>query len=287
VPHRTSAGAVAAAVLAAGVPTESLLRMAERPEVLAREIELATGRRPSGRRVPIAWPGSLLLGLTGLAASDPRHRAASLVGFLPRGVKSNDEIRGLVREAAQGGWPSAPRTLINACDYRTGQRLTFGAAGAPPAAFADAVTASAAVPGWYQPVHIGDRRYVDGGLKSFTNADVLRDEAVDVVLCLAPFSSTESGGKADTAVFGALRRAAHWRLEREVRELRAQGKQVVILEPCQEDLRCMGLNVMERRHSRAVVDTARATTGARIGRLLADVELPATAEPRLRATRAA
>jgi NTE family protein len=284
----TSAGAVAAAVLAAGVPTESLLRMAEHPDVLAAESERATGRRPSGRRrVPRAWPGSLLLGLTGLAATDPRHRASSLVGFLPRGIKSNDEIRGLVREAAEPGWPSAPRLLINACDYGTGRRTTFGAADAPSASLADAVTASAAVPGWYEPVTIEDRRYVDGGLASFTNADVVADEDVDVVLCLSPFSSTESGGPADAALFGALRRAMHWRLEREVRGLRAGGKQVVVVEPCREDLQCMGLNVMERSHSRAVVETARTSVRARIGRLLAGVELPAANAPGLRASRAA
>src|SRR4051794_13147240 len=169
----TSAGSVAAAVHAAGVPTDSLLEMAEDQDVLDAAITRATGRPPGRRSVPLAWPGPLAPGLPGLVAPDPRHRLSSLTGFVPRGVKPGEEIRGLVHDAARRGWPSTTRLLINACDYRTGRRVTFGADGAPEATLADAVVASAAVPGYYEPVRIGGRRYVDGGLASFNNADVV------------------------------------------------------------------------------------------------------------------
>ncbi len=280
----TSAGAIAAAVLAGGSPTEELLALAERPELLAERIEEATGKPAERRRIPMAWPGSLALGLTGLAAVNPRRRLTSLIGFVPSGSASTGEIRGLVHDAALAGWPTTPKLLINACDYRTGRRVTFGADGAPEASLSDAVAASAAVPGWYRPVQIGGRAYVDGGLISFTNADVVAPEQPDVVLCLSPFSSTETGGSRDGAIFGALRRGAHRRLEQELTRLRAGGAEVAAIEPTHEDLRCMGLNVMERGHARAVVETARTTTRARLDELLSGIELPAptTAAPRLR-----
>jgi NTE family protein len=207
----TSAGAVAACVVAAGVPASRLLAMAEDQRVLDAAIARATGGLPPRRHWPRAWPGSLALGLTGLVASDPRHRAASLVGFLPRGFKTGDDIRGLTHHAVRHGWPRHTKLLVHACDYRSGRRVTFGADGAPPASLADAVVASAAVPAYYRPVRIGDRDYIDGGTLSMTNADAVAAERPDVVICMSPFSSREIGTKRDSALLGPLRRAASWR----------------------------------------------------------------------------
>ena len=48
----------------------------------------------------------------------------------------------------------------------------------------DAVAASCAVPVVWPPVTIGDRRFMDGGVGSSANVDVVTD--VDVVVMLAP-----------------------------------------------------------------------------------------------------
>lgn len=263
----TSAGAVAAAVRAAGVPAERLLEMAEDQEVLDAAITRATGRSRGRRSLPLAWPGSLALGVTGLVATDPRHRLASLAGFVPRGIKPGDEIRGLVHEATRGGWP-ARRLLVNATDFRSGRRVSFGGPAAPAASLADAVVASAAVPGYYKPVRIGGRQYVDGGLVSFSNAGVVAPYAPDVVLCLSPFSTPSSGD-----VLAPLRRAAAWQLRREAQRLEASGAHVVLIEPTGDDLRAMGVKVMDRARSRLVHAAARETTAARIGALLAGADL--------------
>src|SRR3954462_11219074 len=77
----TSAGAVAAAVLASGRPMRDLLAYAQDPSALAAAAPRPpTDRphRPAGR----SWPGSLILGATGLLATSPRHRLSSLAGFL-------------------------------------------------------------------------------------------------------------------------------------------------------------------------------------------------------------
>ena len=52
----------------------------------------------------------------------------------------------------------------------------FGREGAPQAELADAVAASCAIPGFYHPVEIGGRRYVDGGIYSTSNLDLVRDQ---------------------------------------------------------------------------------------------------------------
>ena len=268
----TSAGAVVATVLAAGRDPASLLRYAEDEDALAAAVSRATAGRERVHGGP-PWPGSLALGLTGLLATDPRHRVASLVGFLPSGRRSTDDIRGLTHEAVAPGWPRRTELWLHACDFRTGERVTFGRADAPQVDLADAVAASCAVPGLYAPVTIDGRRYVDGGLWSFTNADALADAGCDVVVCLAPFASRAPGSLLTGAVFGAVRGAMAVRLGREARRLRDAGAQVATIELCATDVRAMGLNPMDKSRSRRVLETARASVAERLPRALAGVEL--------------
>src|SRR4051794_8151937 len=167
------------------------------------------------------------------------ERISSLAGFLPRGLRANDEVRGVIHEAVAGGWPAERELWLHACDYRTGERVTFGRPGGPVATLEDAVAASCAVPGYYRPVRIADRSYVDGGLWSLTNADTLVGERCDVVLCFAPLSSYRLGALRDGAVGGARGGAAATRLRREVKALERDGARVVVIEPASADLRAM------------------------------------------------
>jgi len=269
----TSAGAVAAAVLTGGVPPRRLLQYAEDDGAM----HAAAPSAMNGRSLVVptrAWPGSLALGLTGLTSLSPWQRVSSVAGLLPSGRRPTDEIQGLVDDMVPGGWPAHTELWLHACDYRTGERVTFGAPGAPEAKLGCAVAASAAVPAYYEPVCIGGRRYVDGGLWSFTNADALANAECDLVVCLAPFSSSARDSITGTAALGAARAATRLRLRQEIRQLRNAGTEVVIVEPTSGDLRAMGLNPMKRQHSRAVLDTAYASAVESIPPLLAGVELP-------------
>ncbi len=275
----TSAGAVVAAVLASGAPLRDLLVYAEDQDALDGAMARATAGR-ARQSAGLAWPGSLLLAATGLLATSPRHRLSSLAGFLPRGLRRTDEVRGLVHDAVGDGWPDAPELWVHACDYATGRRVTFGRPGQPEADLADAVVASCAVPGYYHPVRIGGRRYVDGGLWSFTNADALVDAGCDVVLCLTPFATTAVRGPVlDTALFGAARGATALQRRREVRALERSGAQVAVLDPCGEDLEAMGLNPMDRGRSRRTIETAARTVAERLPEVLDGIEL--TSRPRV------
>lgn len=244
----------------------------------------------AGGTVGIAWLFGALAALRRQTGWDPasadilaHHRLASLLGFLPRGHRSTGDIRGLSHEAVRDGWPSHTRLWVNACDYKTGRRITFGRPGALDAELKDAVAASCAVPGYYAPVRIGRRSYADGGLWSFTNADVLAGEGCDLVICLWPTSSRERGSVLDTAVCGLLRRSVGGRLAREAETLRAEGTSVVTLQPSAADLHAMGVTPMGISRSRHVVETAAASLA---GRLAAGLDrLTPAVEPARRTAR--
>lgn len=274
----TSAGAVVATVLAADHDPCDLLVYGEQPDALNAAIARARrGCAPEPRTLPL--PVSLRLGVSGLLNPDIRR----LSGFLPTGVVSGDEIRGLTHEAASIGWPTHCELWLNACDAVSGGHVTFGRRGTPEVPLADAVVASCAVPGYYRPVSIGGGRFVDGGVRSLTNADLLAGERCDIVIVMSPFSSTQRGPLLDTALFGLPRRAAAIQTAREIALLREAGSQVVCIQPTSADIKAMGLNPMERAHSRHVMDTATASTAALLPDMLGDIDLIAPPARPLRA----
>ena len=264
----TSAGAIVATVLAADHDPCDLLVYGEQPDILKAAIARANhGRAPEPRTLPL--PASLRLGLSGLLNPDTRR----LSGFLPTGVVSSDEIRGLTHEAASHGWPTRRELWLNACDAQTGRLVTFGRPGTPAVPLADAVVASCAVPAYYRPVSIGGRRYIDGGVRSLTNADLLADQGCDIVIVMSPFSSMQRGPLLDTALFGVPRRATALQTAREIARLQEAGSEVVCIQPTGADIKAMGLNPMERAHSRRVMDTATASVAALLPGALGEIDL--------------
>ena len=78
-------------------------------------------------------------------------------------------------------WPDRPM-MLPAVDAETGEPVIFTKDSG--AALVDAVAASCAVPGIWPPVTIGGRRYIDGGVRSSTNADLAR--GFDRILVIVP-----------------------------------------------------------------------------------------------------
>jgi NTE family protein len=136
--------------------------------------------------------------------------------------------------------------------------VAFGRGDAPRSDLADAVAASCAIPGFYRPVDIAGRRYVDGGLWSTSNLDVLRDEGLDLVICLNPTSSLHPPHAWNPAerIAHAVRRGSGRRLGWEARKLRQAGTELVLVQPTREDLDVMGVNLMSTRRRHEVIETA-------------------------------
>ena len=80
-------------------------------------------------------------------------------------------------------WPE--RALkITAINATTGELVVFDRASNVP--LVSAIAASCAVPGVWPPATIGDQRYIDGGTRSFTNADQAAGHDRVVILLPVP-----------------------------------------------------------------------------------------------------
>jgi NTE family protein len=272
----TSAGSMMGGLLASGVPPwfmvahskgdsfEGLTGADGRPAATADRAAGATFRLHKGP--PPIGPGSWKLIAHSLSAPN-RHRTTAMVaGWLPRGFISTEPLKDTIRRVVPQGWAEHPNLWIVACDYATGRRVAFGRDDAPDADLADAVAASCAIPGFYYPVTIGGRRYVDGGTWSTSNLDILRNEKLDLVICLNPTSSLYPPLHWNPAerVAAAARTLSGRRLGSEAKKLRAKGTGVVLIQPTDEDLEAMGPNLMSRRNRNPVIDTAIRTVSAQL-----------------------
>ncbi len=278
----TSAGSMVGSLLAAGLPPwfmvahsagESFEGMAD-----ARGHQAADADRSGGavfRRDPGALPlvpGSPRLVLRSLLRPH-RHTPAGFVsGWLPRGMISSDPLREIIRSSVPGEWTVHPNHWVVACDYSSGRRVCFGRRGAPRAKLEDAVAASCAIPGLYRPVRIGEHNYVDGGIWSTSNADVLRGKDLDLVICLNPTSTLHPVRALNpvNAVSLVFNRASGRRLGSEAKRLHLEGTNTVLVQPMHEDLQAMGINLMSRKNRNDVIAVARETVAAQL------------AEPRVR-----
>lgn len=200
--------------------------------------------------------------------------------LLPAGKVDITERANLIDDLVGGAWPAG--LLVCAVRRRDGARVVFGRPGSPPAPLSRAVAASCAIPGYFAPIPVHGVEYIDGGVYSPSNADVLRDERLDLVVIVSPMSA--ANGRAAT-LDALYRYGVHRRLEREVRKLRATGTKVVRIEPGPHALAAMGLNAMaEDRSDRVVqaafVEAGRYASQARIdGRLAPLVTRPGRRRP--------
>jgi len=259
----TSAGSVLAAALRCRASMDEIVawQCGDASGVLAASMALAAQDGPLPPW-PQLRPGSLPLARAALFLQVPPWVGAS--GWLPHGRGQHVALRSLVgalqarhRLDAARAWADG-RTWLAAMDYDTGRRVLFGRPGAPRASLADAVVASCSIPGWYEPARIGDRRYVDGGVRSSTSLGALAGTDVQEVYVLAPMASTEPDHPLQP----------HLRLERRVRQLfthallrqartlGGQGKRVTVVTPGPRDLAVMGANLMDPRRRQDVLEVS-------------------------------
>jgi NTE family protein len=146
-------------------------------------------------------------------------------------------------------WPDRP-LLVTAVDAHTGDDIVFDRASGVP--LVDAIAASCAVPGVWPPVTIGGRRFIDGGMRSFTSADLAAGH--ERVLVLAPMPDVQiplAGGLSDEIA------------------LLEEHSRVLVIAPDEPSLSAMGRNPLDpatrapsagagRRQAAALADAARA-----------------------------
>jgi NTE family protein len=263
----TSAGAMIAGLCAAGVPPWFMLAHST-----SESSEDGDRSRSGGavfrlhRAIPAVGPGSWRLAIASLARPYRYSPAAIVAAWLPQGVISSDPLRDTIEQVAGGGWAPHPNLRIIACDHDTGRRVAFGHPDAPKARLADAVAASCAIPGFYRPVRIDGRRYVDGGVASTSNLDVVADHGLDLVICLNPTSSLHAPHPRTVGerAAAALRQFSGRRLQDEARRVRASGTDVVLIQPTVHDLDAIGSNLMSAKRRNHVIEVAAGTVSSHL-----------------------
>jgi NTE family protein len=171
----TSAGSVVGSQLTSGIAVEDLY---------ARQLEPPTQER-------VARMTRSVLARYGLAMLRARRDGVAFrrrVGELARKAAdagltpTEDERRAAIASRLPSTeWPER-RFVVTAVDAESGEFTTFTRdSGVELLA---AVGASCAVPGVYPPVTIGGRRYIDGGMRSSSNADLA--DGYDRIVVLAP-----------------------------------------------------------------------------------------------------
>jgi len=177
----TSAGAAVAAQLLSGTPLATLYDRHVFPEGPSTEI----AAQLDVEKMMKDW-GALL----GSHEPGPGLRAAIGRYALTAGTPSERERRAVIEARLPSHeWPDKDLRIV-VVDAATGEDRVITRDDDVP--LVDAVAASCAVPGIWPPVTIGDRRYIDGGVRTSANVDLA--EGHDVVLVLAPvgdFSTSE------------------------------------------------------------------------------------------------
>lgn len=265
----TSAGSITGAVLRAGLPAPDLLnRQLGRP--LTAEGSALLGpladvqppkiNRPDLRRIPRAV--SAPLAVVRAAARPWAVRPGSLAAALmPAGTVATDVISNMVGAMAGDEWPEGD---LRICTVRlsTGRRVVFRRDSTPEAPLSHAVAASCAIPSFFEPVRIGQARYVDGGVHSPTNLDLLAGMGLDLVIVSSPMSM--AGRALRLGLDAPLRRFCRAMLDTEAARVKARGTPVIAFQPTHEDQRIMGINAMDGGRRGAVAAHIREATLRRL-----------------------
>ncbi|HXM56501.1 MAG TPA: patatin-like phospholipase family protein [Candidatus Dormibacteraeota bacterium] len=234
----TSAGSVVGAQIATGCSLQDLYE---------RQVTDQPGRR---ERPPDLGPLLEFFGarpgVDGAPATRPRPTPEVLAWIGGQARAASTKMSEASRLHAIKGrlpvheWPER-RLLITAIDTGSGSLAVWERSSAVSLPLA--VASSCAVPWIYPPVTIHGRRYMDGGMRSVTNADLAAGS--ELVVVVAPSTIT---------------------LDEEVAQLQADGARIAVLAPDEAALEAIGPNPLdpERRRAAAEAGLAQAPAAAEL-----------------------
>lgn len=220
----TSAGAGVGSQIAAGVAPEELY------EKQLRDVSSVT---PTAKLTPdVEALGQISELWTGGATMTQQVRAE--IGALAANAKTGPEeewtnaFSGDLLESSE--WPEQ-RLIVTAVDVRTGEFASWDKSSGVPLPLA--IAASCSLPGIIPAVSINGGRYMDGGLRSVSNADLAN--GYDRVVVIAPSGAMDTPYDNNTRL----------QLEEEARALRERGSAVAAILPDDEALAACGPSRMD------------------------------------------
>jgi predicted acylesterase/phospholipase RssA len=196
----TSAGSFVAALTANGVTPEEMMRVVnQQVPTPFRDIDIGTVLRPNllawaktGVTLPLRT-ASVLRQLAGqLGSVSVMDLLLGLGEGLPSGFYSGAGIERYIRDVLSDPDRSddfrflESELYLSATDLDTCERIVFGADGWDDVPISTAVRASTALPMVYEPVRVGDRELVDGGIVSTTNLDIAVEAGAKLVVVVNP-----------------------------------------------------------------------------------------------------
>jgi len=245
----TSAGSAVGAQIAQGKSLEEMIAWHHAPRDpdsidLTMEIDL-----PNLMAIFTKWS----------AYTEMTPESCAEIGAMALASKTVDEDRWVAsfEDQIDAEWPDRDM-ILTAVDAESGafQKWTRDS-GAP---IHRAIASSCSVPGLFPPVMINGRRYLDGGVRSCTNADLAA--GFDNVLIVAPIGVRPDG----------IDPLAKGMATAEVEALRAAGSSVELAFPDEGSQEAMGPNRMDSSRRGPCVDAGREQ-----GRSLAE-RIPAWAQ---------
>lgn len=218
--------------------------------------QIAMGRSPRQMYAAVSADaaGSAPSPTRGNASGAPAPNLAPLIELMQRASSGNSDPESLRKEigafalsaqtisedvfiatfgqvlASAEAWPH-PGYQCTAVDALTGEFVTWTAASGVP--LSRAVASSCSVPGIYPPITINGRRFIDGGMRSATNADLAR--GCDIALVVAVTAAAQ----------GPMAEASRARLDGELAAIREAGGEAILVQPDEASLQAFGMNLMD------------------------------------------
>jgi NTE family protein len=264
----TSAGSLVGALLRLGVPATDLAALTVGTSTEAASESLASWIRDRPSFPPITLrhllhaprlPSlAMLVGLAKLTAKQRIVPMSALSMLLPDGHETLAPRLEFLDSIFDGTWPDEP--LVICAVRRRDWRRTLFSVEHQEGSLSTALAASCAVPGYFAGVRIGDESYVDGGVISATNADVLARCDLDLVMVVSPMT----GNAPWPSMSHLVRRLCRRTLEGELRSLRRHGIPTVVVEPGADVTRHMSMDFMSEQASTDIVRSTFFDTGAQI-----------------------
>lgn len=163
------------------------------------------------------------------------------VGLAPAGRITAEAITRRINELLPNG-PPQPLWVV-AVRTSDGRRIVFGRDDVY-GTVGEACEASSAIPGYYRPVQVGPRIYIDGAVHSSTNADLPAGLCYDLVIVSSVMTAVPA---ARSWRRDAKRAWFSTRLDAEAAALRSLGSTVLVIEPDAEQLAGFAANPSDRR----------------------------------------
>ncbi|HTX50988.1 MAG TPA: patatin-like phospholipase family protein [Caulobacteraceae bacterium] len=249
----TSAGSFVGSQLAMGRPigemAAAILAEAQRPRADPPPVNGRPAQQAAAPNLALLFQK---MQETSSGTRDPKD-VRKEIGAFALAAQTVDEatfIRGFGRSLSQDqaeSWPTARDYACTAVDAETGEFVVWTAES--KVGLAKAVASSCSVPGVFPPITINGRRYIDGGMRSATNADLAEGHDLVVILALR-IAAMNAGGPSP--------------LDREIETLKGGGARVEVVYPDEASQTAFGVNLMDTR-----VRPAACQAGLTQGRALA------------------